>query len=81
MHKSQGSEFDHVGLVLPDDDVSILTKEVLYTAMTRARRSVSIIGRADRFGVGLGRAVERFSGVLDRLELTLSDRDHQNEGP
>ncbi|HPC47426.1 MAG TPA: exodeoxyribonuclease V subunit alpha, partial [Deltaproteobacteria bacterium] len=42
VHKSQGSEFDHVLVVLPDRDSPVLTRELVYTAMTRARRHVSL---------------------------------------
>jgi exodeoxyribonuclease V alpha subunit len=42
VHKSQGSEFDRVLLVLPDRDSPVLTRELLYTGITRARRSVEL---------------------------------------
>jgi exodeoxyribonuclease V alpha subunit len=42
VHKSQGSEFDRVLLILPDRDFSILTRELIYTAVTRARKAVEI---------------------------------------
>ena len=42
VHKSQGSEFDHVCLVLPDQPVPVLTRELLYTGMTRARRHLTL---------------------------------------
>jgi exodeoxyribonuclease V alpha subunit len=43
VHKSQGSEFDHVALVLPDRPVAVLTRELLYTGMTRARVRLTLV--------------------------------------
>ncbi len=47
VHKSQGSEFDYVGCVLPDHDMPLLTREVIYTAVTRSRSSVVVLGTRD----------------------------------
>jgi exodeoxyribonuclease V alpha subunit len=68
VHKAQGSEFDHVAVVLPDADLPLLTRELLYTAMTRARRSVLLVGEPDLLARAVSRAVERFSGVAARLK-------------
>jgi exodeoxyribonuclease V alpha subunit len=43
VHKSQGSEFDHVALVLPDRPVAVLTRELLYTGMTRAKERLTLV--------------------------------------
>src|SRR5690606_9340293 len=43
VHKSQGSEFDRVALVLPDRDVLLLTRELLYTGATRARHALALV--------------------------------------
>lgn len=67
VHRSQGSEFDHVLLVLPDENMSLLTREVLYTAVTRARTSVVIAGRRDLIEAGARQPIERFSGVAERI--------------
>ncbi len=67
VHKAQGSEFDHVALVLPDTDVPWLTRELVYTAITRARRSVLIVGPQDLLARAVSRSIERYSGVADRL--------------
>lgn len=68
VHKAQGSEFDHVALVLPETDMPLLTRELLYTAMTRARRSVTLVGDTDLLARAVSRAIERHSGVAERLE-------------
>jgi exodeoxyribonuclease V alpha subunit len=43
VHKSQGSEFDHVCLVLPDRAVAVLTRELLYTGITRAKARLTMV--------------------------------------
>jgi exodeoxyribonuclease V alpha subunit len=68
VHKAQGSEFDAVAVILPDEDLPLLTRELLYTAMTRARRSVLLIGDPDLLARAVSRTVERFSGVAERLK-------------
>jgi exodeoxyribonuclease V alpha subunit len=67
VHKAQGSELDHVALVLPEADMPLLTRELLYTAMTRARRSVLIVGSLDLLARTVSRGVDRHSGVAERL--------------
>jgi exodeoxyribonuclease V alpha subunit len=68
VHKAQGSEFDHVALVVPDADHPILTRELVYTAITRARRSALIVGPRDVLAHAVSRVTLRSSGVASRLE-------------
>lgn len=65
VHKSQGSEFDEVVVLLPEALSPILTRELLYTAVTRARQRVTIFGSAAMVVEAVARRVERASG-LDR---------------
>ena len=68
IHKSQGSEFDEVLIVLPDQaNTGRLTRELLYTALTRARRSVTIIGDSDVFADAASRREERVTGLERRI--------------
>ncbi len=68
IHKSQGSEFDNVLLLLPEaGDISLLTRELLYTAVTRARKTVVIQGRENIILATANRSVSRISGIKDRL--------------
>jgi exodeoxyribonuclease V alpha subunit len=67
IHKSQGSQFDTVAVVLPDPDSRILTRELLYTAVTRARRQVILVGGEDSVRAAVGRPVARASGLRSRL--------------
>lgn len=67
VHKSQGSEFDAVALVLPEAENPLLTREALYTALTRARRSVVVLGEPSIFSRGIARRLERETGIVERL--------------
>ena len=67
VHKSQGSEFDDVLFILPDQDFSILTRELIYTALTRARRKIHIWGNRAIIRNAVARKIERMSGLRDAL--------------
>ncbi|HUY27388.1 MAG TPA: exodeoxyribonuclease V subunit alpha [Candidatus Binataceae bacterium] len=68
VHKAQGSEFDCVGLVLPERNLAILSRETIYTAVSRSRRSCVIFGHEDLFTAAIARRIERFSGLSDAIE-------------
>jgi len=67
VHKAQGSEFDQVALILPDRDLPISTREILYTALTRSRSSAVIVGRRDILESGIARVISRDSGIAEKL--------------
>jgi exodeoxyribonuclease V alpha subunit len=67
VHKAQGSEHDRVLLLLPDVPLPLLTRELLYTALTRARHAVAICGSADVLAAGAGTSLTRFSGLAEKL--------------
>jgi exodeoxyribonuclease V alpha subunit len=68
VHKSQGSEFAHTALILPDTLNPVLTKELVYTGITRARHWFSLIeSRAGVFDEAVRRQVERRSGLMEAL--------------
>jgi exodeoxyribonuclease V alpha subunit len=67
VHKSQGSEFDEVMLVLPDDATPVVNRALVYTAVTRARRRIELWGRQEVLVQAVGRAAMRTSGLKDRL--------------
>ncbi len=66
IHKSQGSEYDEVIVSLPEYDVSILTRELLYTAVTRARHRVNVLASFETIERVLARRIERVSGLALR---------------
>jgi exodeoxyribonuclease V alpha subunit len=66
-HKSQGSECEEVVVSLPARPNRILSRELLYTAVTRAKHGVVIIGSREVVAAALSRRVERVSGLTERL--------------
>jgi exodeoxyribonuclease V alpha subunit len=67
VHKSQGSEFDRVLLVLPPEPGPLLTRELLYTGVTRARARITVHGRREAFLAGCRQRVQRSSALAERL--------------
>ena len=67
VHKAQGSEFDTVGVILPDRDLPINTREIIYTALTRSRQGVVIVGDHRILEAGINRTIARDSGIVTRL--------------
>jgi exodeoxyribonuclease V alpha subunit len=67
VHRSQGSEFDRVLLILPPGSSPVLSRELLYTAVSRARLDVEIWGDAEVLRAACSRPVQRTSGLADRL--------------
>jgi exodeoxyribonuclease V alpha subunit len=65
VHKSQGSEFDDVLLVLPDDENHrLLTREIIYTGITRAKKRVLLYGSEPALNTALQKKIERQSGLM-----------------
>lgn len=73
IHRSQGSQFGTVTVVLPPPDAELLTRELLYTAITRAENEVNIIGTADALRAAVGRRVARASGLRTTLTEFVPD--------
>ena len=67
IHKSQGSQFDTAAVLLPAPTSRILTRELLYTGVTRARRELILIGTEAAVRQGVERPVARASGLRERL--------------
>ena len=67
VHKAQGSEFDRVAFVPGPPDSPLNSRELLYTAVTRARKQVSIHGSAEALREATGRETLRWSGLKDAL--------------
>ncbi len=68
IHKSQGSEFDRVLMILPDRDSPVLTRELLYTGVTRAARRLEIRTEAEMLRRAVKRPVQRNSGLRQAIE-------------
>ena len=68
VHKAQGSEFDEVLVVLPEKDAPLLTRELLYTAVSRARKRVRIVGPKEVVAAAVERRARRYSGLVDAID-------------
>ena len=69
VHKSQGSEFGHVALVLPDEDVPVLSRELVYTGITRARLAITLVARQpELLARASARLTRRVSGLRSMLD-------------
>ncbi|MCG6912214.1 MAG: exodeoxyribonuclease V subunit alpha [Deltaproteobacteria bacterium] len=69
IHKSQGSEFDEVLLLLPEKDSPVLTRELIYTGITRARQNLSILCSQSAISLAVSRRIERRSGLGDKIAI------------
>ncbi|MET0928500.1 MAG: exodeoxyribonuclease V subunit alpha [Aeromicrobium sp.] len=74
VHRSQGSQFERVSVLLPDDESRLLTRELLYTALTRAQASVTLVGSEGAVRSAIGNRVLRASGLAERLSGALEQR-------
>lgn len=67
VHKSQGSEFDQVFMILPTTWQSVITRELIYTGITRAKSHFRLLTSMHSWQAGLSARVERASGLRDKL--------------
>ena len=67
VHKAQGSQFSHVSVILPPPGSPLLTRELLYTAVSRARDSVLLLGDPGAVAESIGNPARRMSGLSRRL--------------
>ncbi|KWX20802.1 exodeoxyribonuclease V subunit alpha [Mycolicibacterium wolinskyi] len=69
IHKSQGSQADEVTVLLPSEDSRLLTRELFYTAVTRARTRVRVVGAEAEVRAAIDRQAVRATGLRERLRL------------
>lgn len=67
VHKAQGSEFDTTAIMLPEKPTAILTRELIYTAVSRSKSSVVVLGAESTLKAAIENPVERFSGLADQI--------------
>jgi exodeoxyribonuclease V alpha subunit len=70
IHKSQGSEAKRVTVLLPDADSRLLTRELFYTAVTRARQKVRVVGSEAAVRAAVATQATRATGLRQRLEAS-----------
>ncbi|WP_396909456.1 exodeoxyribonuclease V subunit alpha [Mycolicibacterium sp.] len=69
IHKSQGSQADEVTVLLPPEDSRLLTRELFYTAVTRAKTRVRVVGSEAEIRAAIARQAVRATGLRKRLKL------------
>jgi exodeoxyribonuclease V alpha subunit len=67
IHKSQGSQADEVTVLMPPEDSRLLTRELFYTAVTRAKEKIRVIGSEASVRAAVQRRAVRASGLARRL--------------
>jgi len=77
VHKAQGSEFDEVLVLLPQQRSPVVTRELLYTAVTRARQRVTLVSSAEVLTSAIQSPTRRHSGLLARLRDATSPTTQQ----
>jgi len=68
IHKSQGSEFNQVVLILPQEEMPLLTRQLVYTGITRAKESVSIVASEEVLMTGIKAKVVKATRLDHQLE-------------
>lgn len=69
IHKSQGSQADEVTVLLPPEESRLLTRELFYTAVTRAKTRVRVVGSEAEIRAAIARQAVRATGLRERLKL------------
>jgi exodeoxyribonuclease V alpha subunit len=70
IHKSQGSQADEITVLMPPEDSRLLTRELFYTAVTRAKNKVRVVGSETSVRAAIERRAVRASGLRLRLQAT-----------
>ena len=68
IHKSQGSQADEVTVLMPPEDSRLLTRELFYTAVTRAKAKVRVVGSETALRAAVEHRAVRASGLAQRLQ-------------
>ncbi|MFQ3175934.1 MAG: exodeoxyribonuclease V alpha subunit [Psychromonas sp.] len=68
VHKSQGSEFEHTVLALPENHVSVVSRELIYTAITRAKKQLTLFADLSLMASAIRHKTKRFSCLVERLK-------------
>lgn len=68
IHKSQGSEFERVLMILPTEDTPVLTRQLIYTGITRAKQQLEIISDPSILELGIKREIPQATQIRLALE-------------
>lgn len=67
IHKTQGSEFENIGMILPEQDSPILSRELIYTGITRSKEHIDMLSSEALFKKATSRRIQRYSALQERL--------------
>ena len=81
VHKSQGSEFGAIAFVLPGEMARVLTRELIYTGITRAKKKVELFGSTHVLEAAIRRPTERLSGLTRHFAFSGQCRQHASSHP
>lgn len=81
VHKSQGSEFGAIAFVLPGEMARVLTRELIYTGITRAKKKVELLGSTHVLEAAIRRPTERLSGLTRHFAFSGQCRQHASSHP
>ncbi len=76
IHKSQGSQAERITVLLPEADSRLLTRELFYTAVTRAQQHVSVVGSEAAVRSAVNTPAQRATGLVERLRAARVGADH-----
>ena len=79
IHKSQGSQAERITVLLPEADSRLLTRELFYTAVTRAQRHVSVVGSEAAVRSAVTTPAQRATGLVERLRRARADGAARND--
>ncbi|WP_369601833.1 ATP-binding domain-containing protein [Hahella sp. SMD15-11] len=68
IHKTQGSEFDHVLMLLPEEAERLLSRELIFTGLTRAKSGFTLLAEKAIWQAGIARQIEREGGLRQALK-------------
>jgi len=71
IHKSQGSEFNKAVLIIPQEAEKLLSREIIYTGITRAKNSVTLFAEENVLELAASKSMRRHSGLSEKLEITI----------
>jgi len=81
IHKSQGSEFEEVAVLLPENHSRVLGRELLYTGVTRAKKKVSVLAEEEILRFTIAKTVERHGGLGNWLRGFAGDKGQEASLP
>ncbi|MFT6986367.1 MAG: exodeoxyribonuclease V alpha subunit [Psychromonas sp.] len=79
VHKSQGSEFEHTVLLLPENPLPVVTRELIYTGITRAKKQLTLFVDLPLMASAIKHKTERASRLIERLQLQPENKNNEDK--